>query len=671
MLLVTRIVAAAACAAALLAAGCGDSTGPGPAPTLAVRPDSVLLATPGDTLRLLAEGAAVTWSSSDTTVAAVSSAGVVRAVGFGRATVAASAGAVRREIPVTVGERGVERWASSREASATGDNLRSVWAFGGADVLVGGNYGAMLRYDGSRWTRMETGTQAHLNGMWAASARDVFAVGYGAERSIVRFDGARWSAMDPGFSTGAGLLAVWGSSADDVFAVGYDGLILRYDGTRWARMESGTTADLFGVWAASPTRAWAVGRDGTLLRYDGARWSAVAVSVPSDNLGYPALLSGVWGSSASDVYVSGDGVLLHWDGSRWTRIAVPADSYGRVWGSSARDVYVVGRAVLRFDGERWSTVGLPAGAPVYADAIGGTAGSVYLAGDDGTVVQGSGSAWRLLQYGPSLRDVWGAEGSVFAVGGSGALLHHGGSSWTAQNAPVHMEFYAVGGRSRSRMYALGQHGLRYDGARWDSVAAGGEALWVDPAGRAYVVRNTLTAPFRNIPPSYRRWIEVRDGGTARVVWEESGTGSLRSLTAIWGRSAGDVYAVGSDGRIVHFDGAAWTARESGTTARLRAVGGGAAGAVFAAGDGGVVLRWDGRTWTRQGSGTTANLLDLWASSEGNAYAVGERGTLLRYDGRRWSAMDAGTTLALRGVWGAGPAEVYAVGDQGLVLKGTR
>ena len=84
-----------------------------PAPTtVAVTPDTVALTALGRTAQLSAEvrdqvgrvmeGVPVAWSSSDTTVATVDSAGVVTAVGVGASTVTASAGEASGEAQVTV-----------------------------------------------------------------------------------------------------------------------------------------------------------------------------------------------------------------------------------------------------------------------------------------------------------------------------------------------------------------------------------------------------------------------------------------------------------------------------------------------------------------------------------------------------------------------------------------
>jgi hypothetical protein len=42
----------------------------------------------------------------------------------------------------------------------------------------------------------------------------------------------------------------------------------------------------------------------------------------------------------------------------------------------------------------------------------------------------------------------------------------------------------------------------------------------------------------------------------------SGTGA--HLMSVWGTSSNDVYAVGSNGTILHYDGTAWSQMASGT-----------------------------------------------------------------------------------------------------------
>jgi hypothetical protein len=47
--------------------------------------------------------------------------------------------------------------------------------------------------------------------------------------------------------------------------VGYGGTILHYNGTSWSSVSSGTTRFLFGVWGTSASDVWVVGDVGTIL----------------------------------------------------------------------------------------------------------------------------------------------------------------------------------------------------------------------------------------------------------------------------------------------------------------------------------------------------------------------------------------------------------------------
>ena len=76
--------------------------------SLQLTPEAVAFRALGDTLRLVAEGVdanghpvAVIWSSSDTTVAQMDASGLVTAVGYGTATIIATAGGTAESATVT------------------------------------------------------------------------------------------------------------------------------------------------------------------------------------------------------------------------------------------------------------------------------------------------------------------------------------------------------------------------------------------------------------------------------------------------------------------------------------------------------------------------------------------------------------------------------------------
>jgi hypothetical protein len=71
------------------------------------------------------------------------------------------------------------------------------------------------------------------------------------------------------------------------------------------------------------------------------------------------------------------------------------------------------------------------------------------------------------------------------------------------------------------------------------------------------------------------------------------------LDAIWGSGKNDIWAVGAQGAILHFSNGSWVPLAKLVTTQLRAVWGTSAKEVWAAGDGGVLLRWNGTQWARE------------------------------------------------------------------------
>ena len=139
-----------------------------------------------------------------------------------------------------------------------------------------------------------------------------------------------------------------------------------------------------------------------------------------------------------------------------------------------------------------------------------------------------------------------------------------------------------------------------------------------------------------------------------------------NLNGIWGSSAGNIFAVGDAGTIIHSDGTAWSTMSSSITGTLRDVWGSSATNVFAVGEGGTIARYDGTAWIAMSGGVTNTLNSVWGSSGSDVFAVGEAGTILHYDGAGWSPM-AGGGGSLVGVWGNSGSDVFAIAATGAVL----
>ncbi|MFC1925912.1 WD40/YVTN/BNR-like repeat-containing protein [Chloroflexota bacterium] len=135
----------------------------------------------------------------------------------------------------------------------------------------------------------------------------------------------------------------------------------------------------------------------------------------------------------------------------------------------------------------------------------------------------------------------------------------------------------------------------------------------------------------------------------------------------WGSSSSDVFAVGDDGTIIHYDGGNWTEMESGTNFQLNGIWGSSASDIFAIGHAGTILHYNDSNWNSMSSPATTVLHDVWGSSSSDVFVVGVGGYIFHYDGNTWSQMTSVTSNRLFSVWGNSPSDIYAVGQYGTIL----
>jgi hypothetical protein len=282
----------------------------------------------------------------------------------------------------------------------------------------------------------------------------------------------------------------------------------------WTVMASGTDIPLYAVWGDAGTDVYAVGyhflddigqlSESTILRYDGTSWSAVPT--PFELL-QQLWLTGLSGTSASDVYAVGEGfdengdsayaAILHFDGRDWSKISgptLPANLEGALYtvsSSSPTEAYAVGftfnivngeenATALQFDGRNWNSTAVPGSNHLVLRDVWSKAGAgAFAVGDDnssdsgptGTVLRFDGTAWTPVSGAGAnpLKAVWGTSASdVFVVGDNGIILHFDGSTLTAMTSPTPETLVDVWGNASNDVFAVGLSGtiLHYDGTEW-------------------------------------------------------------------------------------------------------------------------------------------------------------------------------------------------------------
>jgi len=553
-----------------------------------------------------------------------------------------------------------------------------------------GDFGTILHYDGAAWSFMVSHTTENLKGIWGSATNDIFAVGENGV--ILHFDGTAWSSM--GSNTTGSIGDVWGSSSNNIFAVGSadtggergeTGFILHYDGHEWSPTPlpppSFHDSTFSAVWGTSAGHVFAVGGNDypNVYHYDGSSWSAM--TVPRIRGG----LTGVGGTSSSDVFAVGNGLIFHYDGSSWSDMSpgnLWEDEWGyehfsAVWADSGSNVFAAGyhspgegegdffAAVYHYDGQSWSimpesilTKGSSRGGGYHA-IWGNTGSDVFAGGYPGTMLHYDGTHWNHI--GNNVADnrefsgVWGdGENDVFAVGSFGTIVHYNGNAWSNMISGTTDRFTGIWGISGSDVFAATYGGVsHYDGNSWGYYEHG-LSQWLSSISgsspnNVFAVGSTLILHY--------------DGSE----WTPT-TISDGYLADVWCASDTKAFAVGYPSLIKQYDGAGWTTMMTGDDIWLTGVWGASDTSVFAVGENGLILHYDGTDWSQMVSGTSENLMGVWGTSEHDVFAVGNNGTALHYDGINWNTTDTHTNNSLYGVWRKVGTNAFAVGSDGTILQ---
>ncbi|MCC6750063.1 MAG: hypothetical protein IT371_20525 [Deltaproteobacteria bacterium] len=211
----------------------------------------------------------------------------------------------------------------------------------------------------------------------------------------------------------------------------------------------------------------------------------------------------------------------------------------------------------------------------------------------------------------------------------------------------------------------GDGGSAVDGARADGRATGvGDArAGGDRAlgGDGGVARDAYLPA---LPTGVTPWVVVPRVTTAH-------------LNDLWGASPTDLWAVGSSGTTLHYDGKSWQAVPNGLVLPggkpmyLWSVMGRASNDIWAVGAEGALAHYDGAKWTAVPSGTTNSLSSLWIDASGEGWAAGSRETMLQLKGGAWSRVTVPKDLGdLGGLGGTSPSDVWASASRYVAIDPT-
>lgn len=459
---------------------------------------------------------------------------------------------------------------------------------------------------------------------------------------------------------------------NDIWAVGEAGSLLHYNGTSWGIVFSGISDNLNAIWAANTNDVFAVGDSGRIVYWDGN-------SVQIQNSNSSMSLYGIWGSGLGDIYAVGaQGQVIHYDGNVWSASKmISSNTLNSIWGSDRNHIYAAGDngTIVNYDGMNWSSMPVPS-----------------------TVTN------------TSFHGVDGSGSTIFAVGDNGKIISLNGTSWVEIPSSISSHLNAVFVRSAADAWAVGNGGarIRFNGTVWSDISN----------SKSDGVSGNLLA----VSGSQGTIWAGGDGGALTKysigpTWNATVSGTADSLRSVYGFTATNVCAVGSNGLLLWYDGLTWKSPMSSPiiSQQLNSIWGSKASGIWAAGDMKTLLKsTDGcKTWSSLsvGSPNIVNLLGIGGISENDFYVVGtpqvamgnhylNYTTTMEIDysvpasfaplNSVWSVggyVYAGgdnqivrlkdlpaqkTTVpnTVRAIWGSSSTDWWVVGDKGLIMHGT-
>jgi hypothetical protein len=625
------------------------------------------------------------------------------------------------------------------EPAPTGFNYYAVWGTCG-DAWVVGQSGSALHWNGTDWSWSDTGTNADLSAVFGLSPSDIWAVG---DHVFVHYDGSRWSSVEAPDN----MLSVWGAASGDVWAAGDDATFMTWDGKSWAHVKA--VEDLHATFASISGSAvdnvWAAGNDGSggadaVVKYDGKHWSQLNPLQTLD-------ISQVLVEGPRDVQIFGSDVndnpvILRGDGMKWSLAdmsftdVLSGEGITNAWGSSSQDIWLLFNdspdfGIAHFDGTNWGlydVLGVPDGANV-SSAWSTASSEAFLVGDTGLIIHEKthelNPTFTLNNtfFNTTASAIWGSASTDVWVAGangvsSGAVTYHwNGDTLTPEPLPSTPYPSFVNGigtdgshsSSTSGVWAVGQSQSLSDGistatawhwqGSWSTYLMPGNpmgqlwAVWNDGSASDPVWAVGDGADIFEWTPSTKEWTAV---AWSPIVGLDAGgsadAGVPPTLHAVSGSSDSDIWAVGAEGLMLHWDGSLWKQVAPITSKTLKAVWAISSGNVWAAapeptftqkGNDTFVFHWNGTDWSEAKAPPSgcfhdnarnnycSDTAELW-SDGAKLYLLTDGGGLYENDGSvagPWTQIGfpgGETENALGGVMNAGSSPTLWVGGQGTL-----
>ncbi len=415
---------------------------------------------------------------------------------------------------------------------------------------------------------------------------------------------------------------------------GAEGRLLERNGEAISSPQSGTNHAIRGVHVFENGARIAVGDGGLVLWSDTGEGNYTEIgNTPSSRD-----LTGVAAQSPDDVTIVGkNGTIWRWNGDDFTveasgvsvdihDVAVLPDGYRVAVGALGTILEDLGAGWV--EPTKFTNDGFNAIYAVDNDHI-------FIVGDYGTVVQRDipTQSYKKKQS-PISKNMKGifafSADNVWAVGLFGTIIHYDGTGWTELETPLTADLYDVTGTESGELILVGIEGsvLRKVGDDFYFLMASTSntlrSIYALDDNHVWAVGSAGTIMFYdgNIWSRQQANHPPNDEGEAEPITE--------TFYSVWGASPDDVWAFGDNGRLVHFNGEKWDRVTHEDPHLVRSLTGWANDAVLGVGSAGYATYFDGSLWYAIDTGTVATLHDIVVLDDITAIAVGDAGTVLTF-----------------------------------------
>lgn len=482
----------------------------------------------------------------------------------------------------------------------------------------------------------ETVGSVGVQGLWGNGV-DLYAA---TTNGIYRRASSTSWVLEPGTSNRA-FLSIHGRG-DTVVAVGPWGVYRKLGAGAWVQIESSSWRYV-SVWSASTI--WLATTSIAAIYREGSPSSITSLVMPptfqSPNT---PLVRGIFAAASDDVYVAVQGTpnaLLRWNGAYQgnapvlTQLSIGTlPALGALGGSGAGDIWLCGfGAVFHHDGGGWQPpVIAPPSIPVFDHAgVAVTASNVWFGGATTLVaydVKAPTSPPYVQSSTPGLTALWANDNDVLWIA-NGTAVSAVAAAPPAGTSMSHPAIAAWG--TGDHVFFLSETTVaHFDGATWSEEVL--PTTTTTPRMRA--ISGSSPDDVWAVGGDFTPQIFHRSSGAWTSVPSPTVSGGVTAVFSVAPADAWSAVAIPNgdipESRLAHWDGTSWsTFGPPIPLAQILSIWGADPFDIWAVGTSGTVLHYDGQRWTPIGVPTFDDLVAVDGSSRDYVWAVGKNGVRLQ------------------------------------------